>query len=255
MIELLREVKIDAISKLTVQTVRNMTVAEFDSFFIDLERCNKSYTWKKEFNSKMIQLFEERFTYTVLTQEDFDYIKNKVLSIIKKKEKEGHVIKDPVRLYERWLNGKNGECAFAKQLGYDFVDYNAYSKSSRGDVADVLGLAGVKTAKIGNFPGVSRRRATYPEIVMIEGEDGRYYNTGMYHAADLNTFTNDCLVFDSRMREHKTAYYNYDRGLAFGDGLENFYKAVSTLTARPLSAVQADGQAAIELWERNKMEE
>lgn len=255
MIENLREVKIELIKKLTVEDINNRTVAQFDSAFMDLESNNPSRTWKLEFNSKMIQLFEDRFTYTVLTAEDFVFIKDKVLSIIKKKEKEGHVIEDPFQLFERWLNGKNGECAFAKQLGYDFVDYKAYKKSKRADVADVLGLAGVKTSKIGNFPGVSKRQATYPEIIMIEGADGRYYNTGMHHASDLNTFRYDGLIFDKRMREHKTAYYNYGRGLQFGPGLENFYDAVSTLTGQPLSEVRAKGEAAIEELERKKLEE
>jgi hypothetical protein len=253
MIEQLRNVKIELIEKLTVQDVLSRMVAQFDSMFMDLETNNASRTWKIEFNSKMIQLFEDRFTYTTLTPEDFDYIKAKVLRIIENKKEEGHVIKDPVRLYERWINGKNGECAFAKQLGYDFVDYKAYEKSSRADVADVLGLAGVKTSKIGNFPGVSRRQATYPEIIMIEGADGRYYNTGMYHASDLNTFRHDGLIFDSRMRQHKTAFYNYGRGLQFGPGLENFYDAVSALTGRSLSDVRSDGAAAVEELEKQRL--
>jgi len=122
-------------------------------------------------------------------------------------------------------------------------------------VADVLGMAGVKTSKIGNFPGVSRRNTTYPEIIMIEGTDGRYYNTGMYHVSDLSTFTYDDLIFDKRMREHKTAYYNYGRGLQFGSGLESFYDAVSTLTGQTLAEVRAKGEAAIEKLERKKLEE
>jgi len=40
----------------------------------------------------MIQLFEDKFTYTILTPEDFDYTKVKVLRIIEKKRKKAMLL-------------------------------------------------------------------------------------------------------------------------------------------------------------------
>jgi hypothetical protein len=255
MIEQPKEVKIELIKKLTLQDINSMAVAQFDSMFMYLDANYKPIKWKTEFNSKMIELSKDKFTCTVVTPEEIEYNRAMVLRIIEKKIKEGHVIADPGYLVERWETGKKGEFAFSKYLGYNFLDYNAYKRSSSADVVDVLGLAGVKTSKIGNFPCVSLRKAKYPEIIMIEGEDGRYYNAGMHHASDLNTFTYDYFVFDKRMRTHKTAYYNYTRGLQFGPGLDNFYYAVSTLTGKPLAEVRAKGEAAIEKLEIKKLEE
>lgn len=250
--------ELEELEKLTTDQLMTMQVAEFEGLFMYLNKQYKLATWRRLFNKKMLELFLPKSCEYKVTNKEAKLIFLKVEEIIKHKIKEGHVIRDPHQLAKRWANGKRGEYAFAKQLGYNYVDLEAFPLSRTGDIPDVLGLAGIKTSATGNFPVVYRRRKSnsdYPQIILVEGKGGTYHNTGIYHVEDLNAYTTDDLIKDRNMLQSKTAFYNYSRGLPFGNGLTNFYDAVSNVTNMSFSEVRAIGDAEIEKLEQKKKEQ
>lgn len=248
---------IKELEELTVERLFPMTVAEFDSLSMDLIRRFGLAAWRRLFNKRMLEFYlpEAKKKACAVTVKEAKFIREKVQEIIERKKLEGHIKRDPLKLGSRWTTGKLGEYAFAKQLGYNYVDLEAFNLSSKGDIPDVLGLAGIKTSKLGNFPLVSRRRSEYPQIIFVEDKNRTYYNTGIYHVEDLNAYTEDKLVKDRNALYSKTAFYNYSRGLPFGSGLTNFYDAVSNVTHRSFEEVKAIGDAEIQKLEAKKSEQ
>ena len=133
--------------------------------------------------------------------------------VIQHKEKESHYKVDYGSMYKRFYTGTAGELALEKLLDIQGIvnwtvglskDYNT------PDLADVDLNVGVKTVGFGVFPLV-RKESTHPQIICILWKKKWVYVCGIASVNTLNTYQDDKLILDDRLRCRgvKSGFYGF----------------------------------------------
>ena len=133
--------------------------------------------------------------------------------VIQHKEKESHYKIDHGSMYKRFYTGTAGELALEKLLDTQgIVNWTVGSSKDYNipDLADVDLDIGVKTVGFGVFPLV-RKESTHPQIICILWKKNWVYVCGIASVATLNTYQDDELILDNRLRSRgvKSGFYGF----------------------------------------------
>ncbi len=135
--------------------------------------------------------------------------------VIEHKEKESHYKRDYKSMYKRFYTGTAGELALEKLINTQgIVNWTVGISKNYNipDLADVGLNVGVKTVNFGVFPLV-RKRSIHPEIICILWKKKWVYVCGIASADTLNTYQDDELIIDERLRSRgvKSGFYGFNR--------------------------------------------
>lgn len=106
-----------------------------------------------------------------------------------------------------------GEAALEKILGIPIIDWTI-GDSDKYHIPDIPGYKiGIKTVEYGKFPIVFKHNY-YPQIICIVDTKkvGNVYVCGMASVEVLNTYQDDSLIIDDKLRSRgtKTGFYGFD---------------------------------------------
>lgn len=134
--------------------------------------------------------------------------------IAEAKSKEIHHKKDSYNEIKRFTTGLMGEAALEKLLGIDIIDWSIGS-SNRYHVPDIPGYkVGIKTVERDKFPIIFKENY-YPQIFCIRNKIRKnlVFICGLATCDVLNTYQDDSLIIDPRLRARntKTGFYGFDK--------------------------------------------
>jgi len=161
--------------------------------------------------------FKDNYPVMVLTPRTEQKIYYFVRDITKAKSKEKLHQIDNDRERKRWTTGVSGELAVENFLKVRFFDWRI-GESHKFNSPDLrkIGLnIGIKTVEYGKFP-VVHKNSKRPEIIVVK-EDNRFFICGLATVEVLNTYTDDDLILNPKLRARnvKTGFYGFEHLIPF----------------------------------------
>jgi len=162
-----------------------------------------------------IKPFSNNFKLITLDDNELEKVRVFVSSVIKAKSGENHYRIDNNSKFKRFFNGMIGEVAIEKLLGMQgkIIDWSIGNSNDyhKPDLSSLGVKVGVKTVEYGLFPIVFKT-SYYPEIINIAYKKKYVYICGVASQNILNTYQDDSLIKDEKLRKRgtKTGFYGFE---------------------------------------------
>ena len=170
--------------------------------------------------SKCISGVIEAATVVELEDNYLKRLKNLTDAIVAQKIVEPHHQVDNQKEQKRFMTGFKGEAALEELLGISIIDWSA-GDSKDYHIPDIPGYnVGIKAVEYGKFPVIFKKNYCPQIICVIDADNPKMvYICGLATPQVLNTYQDDSLIIDPRLRARgtKTGFYGFDHLVHLSD--------------------------------------